>query len=112
MKTTDPKIKAIAKHAYPDYKGRKFYVEIWDGKPIDITSYWDGGSRTYFRFVRADGRMLVPPETAPWVQAKENREAVLVPGVALVRHTYFCGHECGITVILHPDDEIKQLEKK
>lgn len=104
-------IKNLARHAYPDYTGRKIYWKKWDGKPIDCVSYWDEGTRTYFKFVLADGKTFeAPPNTAPWVQHKENREAVLVPGLCCITHAIFCGHECGLTVIMHENDFPKMLE--
>lgn len=99
------------KKCYPDYTGRKFFVEIKD-KPFDVTSYWDGGSRDYYTFIRADGRQMNLPESAPWKQVNENRMAQLTPGLACVRHSIFCGHDCGLTLFLHSSDMPKQLLEK
>lgn len=108
MKTTDSGLIKIAKIAYPTYTGRKFFVEIWNGKPIDCTSFWCDGSRDYFVFVRLDGKTLILPESAPWIQSKENRMAKLSPGLFCVRHRFSCGHDCGLTVIMAPE-KIQQI---
>jgi hypothetical protein len=104
-----PAIVALMKKAYPEYTGRKFFIEVFD-RPFSTASYWDGGSRDYFRFVRPDGKVIGMPETAPWTQhQEENREATLVPGLACVRNSIFCGCDCGLTIILHPNDMPKMI---
>jgi hypothetical protein len=106
-----PQLVSLMKKIYPDYKGRKFFLEVFD-KSFDTTSYWDGGSRTYYKFVKSDGNVLSLPETHPFIQhTKENREAQLIPGLVCIKHTFFCGHDCGLTIIFHPVDMPKQLTK-
>ena len=111
-KNTRKIIKQICLLCYPKYTGHKFFVMSWDGKPIDCTSYWCEGSRTYYTFIRADGKTMCPPDSAPWIQVKENRMANLVPGLFLVRHSFFQGHDCGCGIIVHPNDMPKFIEKK
>lgn len=111
-KSQYPKLVKLMQDMYPDYKGRKFFLEVTE-KEFDVTSYWDEGSRTYYKFVNPNGDVLHLPDTHPFHQHnKENRIAKLVPGLACVRHTIFCGHECGLTIMLHPNDMPKQISSE
>jgi hypothetical protein len=102
-KSEYPKLVELMKKVYPDYTGRKFYLEITE-KEFEVISYWDGGSRTYYVFVKPNGETLHLPETHPFYQYKENQKAALSPGIACVKHSFFCGHDCGLTLMLHPSD--------
>jgi hypothetical protein len=99
-KTSHPAIYSIAKHAYNDYKGRKIYLQY---KPEVDTGYnanWSGGSKTYYKFVRLDnGSILSAPDIAPW-KRPENETVQIPNGAACVTHSFFLGHDCGLTVIL------------
>lgn len=98
---THPKIVALAKAAFPDYRGRKFRLVV-DADPIDVRSYWDGGSRDYFRFVNlATAAMAEVPAQSAFDKPINGAERVeLPPHVACVRHSYFCGKDSGLTVFL------------
>lgn len=106
MKTNDKSVKGIAKAAYPDYAGRKFFVEAQQF-PLDMRSYWDGGSREYYRFVSlADGRVSdAVPAQSGYDRTVSGLDAVTVPvGFVAVRHAFHCGIDCGLTVIAHPNN--------
>jgi hypothetical protein len=111
MFTNDPEVKALAKRAFPDYTGRKFRVEVVNHS-IDVRSYWDGGSREYFKFVRLDGQkgeIVIPPQSA-YDKTVNGADAVtLVPGLVCVSHIYFCGKDLGLCVYIHPDNAPKLL---
>lgn len=108
-KTSHPQLVALMQRTYPDYKGRKFYIEV-QANEFSTISYWDGGSKDYFKFVRADGKMLqVDSNTHPSLQYKENRTTKLCPGLACVRHSFFCGHDSGLTLMLCPEDMPKAI---
>jgi hypothetical protein len=109
MKATTKALKTLAKSAYPDYTGRKVFFEVATNE-IDCTSWWDGGTRDYFRFVRADGKIASCPELSPYRQMASNMKISLVPGICCVRHSFFCGHDCGLTVLFHPSDMPKMIE--
>lgn len=111
-KSDYPGLVALMQSAYPTYKGRKFFVEQYDHE-FETHSYWDGGTKDYYVFVRADGKqMAVSGADAPWVQYEQNRKAKLVRGLACVRHTIFCGKDCGLTLMLCSDDMPKMIEMK
>lgn len=107
-----PKLIKLMKNAYPDYKGKKFFLCVTD-ESFSTVSYWDGGSRDYFKFVKADGSVMSLPESHPFYQhTKENREAILTTGLACVKRCIFMGRECGLTLMLHPSDMPKVIERK
>ena len=108
-KSEFPCLVNLMRDAFPEYKGRKYRVEVCDND-FETHSYWSGGSKDSYVFVRADGKkMSVDSMSAPWTQHSENRKARLVPGLACVRHTYFCGHNCGLTLMLCSADMPKSL---
>jgi hypothetical protein len=105
-KSSNPIIYNIAKHVYPDYKGRKINLEYVDKINTGFYANWSGGSRTYYNFVRLDnGKVLGVPDYAPWKRPES--EIVEIPnGAACVTHTIFCGHDCGLTVYLPESNQI------
>lgn len=112
LKSQYPKLIILMQRAYPDYKGRKFFLEITD-EEFDCISYWDEGSRTYYKFVTPDGNMMQLPNTHPYYQhTTENRTAKLTTGLACIKHSIFCGHDCGLTLMLCSADAPKLIEKK
>jgi hypothetical protein len=117
MKTNDPIIKAIAKQAFPEYKGRKYSVKYCKSINTSFESNWSGGSRTVYRFVRLDnGSVMNNPnqDLAPWrrdYSSDGNENAVLLPGLACVTHTFFCGKDLGLTVNLCEGSMISNAEK-
>ena len=102
--TPDAMLKSIAKAAFPDYRGRKFYLEA--NETLDVRSYWDGGSRDYFTFVRlADMKMLaMPPQSAYDRQIGGSEHAPIPAGFVCVERSYFCGKDAGITFHINPAD--------
>ena len=112
MKTNEATVKQIAKKAFPDYTGRKFYLEAQQ-HPLDLRSSWQDGSREYFRFVRlADmqASQEVPAQSG-YDRPVSGLDSFMVPeGFVTVRHTFFCGHDCGLTVIANPANIAKLLQ--
>jgi hypothetical protein len=110
-KTDSPEVKRIAKLAFPEYKGRKFAFDV-QNYPLDMRSYWDGGSRDYYKFVSlADGRvsMEVPVQSA-FDPKISGLDSVTIPeGFVAVRHSIFCGKDSGLTVIANPANLSKLL---
>lgn len=92
---------AVARRAFPGYRGRKFRVVISD-RPRRLLSYWDGGSRDTFVVVQ-EGRVFSPPTVAPFGR-ESVPDYVPVAGAILVEHSIFMGKDSGCTVYLHPAD--------
>src|ERR1035437_1481520 len=91
----DAFIKSLVSKAYPSYRGRKYRLEVSD-YPLDVRSYWDGGSKDTFRFANlATGEVSaqVPTQSAfdPKIQGAD---AVTLPvGFVCIEHSIFCGKD-------------------
>jgi hypothetical protein len=105
------------------YAGHKFKAVVCESLTIPCTAgLWDGGSRDLYQAVdlatgqRHSGTFQ---NEAPWGDRKD-REVALVPGLAIVEHSIFCGKDMGLTFYLHPTNaaallpapiELTSLEK-
>lgn len=94
------------------YTGKMFEAIVCESMTIPMDAgLWSGGSRDVFKVVRlADGAEVpaVNHNAAPW-DAQHDVPVTLVPGVAVVRHTMFCGKDLGLTFYVHPDNAAKLL---
>jgi hypothetical protein len=101
----DATIRRIVKAGFPGYKGRTVQVRVTEG-PLDLRSYWDGGSRTTFAFVRLDTLKTaqMPPQSAFDAPIGGADAFKLVPGVVVVEHRISCGRDAGICINAHPAD--------
>lgn len=92
---------ALARRAFPAYRGRKFAVCISD-RPRRLASYWDGGSRDTFMVFQGN-RFFEPPMYGPF-----GKDAVpdYIPasGSILIEHSVFMGKDAGCTIYLHSSD--------
>ncbi|RKY80843.1 hypothetical protein DRQ07_05165 [candidate division KSB1 bacterium] len=103
--------KSIALKGFPNYKGFKFSYHICNNPVITVRSYWDGGSRTYFNFVNFNSseKLKVLEERKEGLHTCKKVE--LIPGWALVEHSFFCGKDTGLTVLFHSSDKNMLPEK-
>lgn len=108
-KKTHPEIVKIARFVYPDYKGRKIYLDYKESVDTGWNANWEGGTKTYYKFVRLDnGKIFNVPDFAPW-KRPENEEVQIPNGAACITHAFFQGHDCGITVIFPKQGQIAEL---
>ena len=105
----DPITKSVAQAAFPNYRGRKYYLEARE--TVNVKSYWAGGSRDYFTFVRLDDlrTLSMPPQSAYDRQIEGADKAPIPPGFVCVRHSIFCGKDAGITFYVNPADMPRML---
>jgi hypothetical protein len=107
----EPLVRKIANVAFPNYTGKAFKLQ--SAETVDVRSYWDGGSRDYYAFVQLTGEgdsvtvkrgMEVPQQSMfdKQIAGADSVKLDSVPGLVCVRHTYFCGKDMGITIMLHP----------
>lgn len=112
--TTYLKREQVPAHLREGYNGQSFEAEATTTVTIPRDAgLWSGGSRDVYRYIRLEdgkGAMAHNPNAAPW-DAHRDRDftATLVPGVAVVRHTWFCGKDHGLTFYVHPSDAAKLL---
>lgn len=107
----DETMRRIASAAFPEYSGRKFKIMVSDS-PINCASYWDGGSRDYFRFLNLETMQVsaVVPAQSAFDKPIQGIDNVTLPlGFACVEHSIFCGKDAGITVHIRPENAAKFL---
>lgn len=99
----------IVKATFPDYKGRKVFVQPGDTCPKDLRSYWDEGSRSYYAFYNLDTKeVLHVHSNHPMFEPNQpSRLRELPDHVVLVSHTISCGRDCGVT--LYSNGVMKQV---
>ena len=104
LPNTDPTTQRIVKAAYPDYKGKKFRLEVTD-KPINVKGSWSDGSRTYYTFVCLDTCKVyqMPAQSQFDKQIPGADKVVLQSGIVCVEHHISCGKDMGITIVARPD---------
>jgi len=106
---SNPLIKKIIQRTFPDYKGRKVNLCPQE-HPLDVKSYWSGGTRSYFVFynLTLDQTQEMPQQSA-FDMPVQGADAVMLPSdVICVEHCYFCGSDLGIRIHL-PQRQIPEL---
>lgn len=103
-----PLLQLVLKATFPEYNGRKFKVET--AETHDVRSEWSGGSRDYYAIaqVQPDGsvKSISIPSMGAFDPQYKNADCLpldAMPNMILVRHTFFCGKDFGITFIVHPN---------
>jgi len=101
LDANDPLAKKLAHASFPDYNGRKFKVRIVpEGTDIDITSYWDGGSRDYFAVVNLVTMRSVPVPQNGDPNTKRLHPIKIHENMCVVEHAIFMGKDAGLTFII------------
>jgi len=93
---------AVARIAFPAWKGRRVTVSTSDATPIGGTS-WSEGSRSQFVAVRLEtGEVCELPESTKTPRSMGGTEPdtkIRIPaGYAMVQHSIFCGADAGCVV--------------
>jgi len=101
IKLKKSQVRQILQMTFPEYRGRKYKIEFRDTVTFYDTN-WSGGTRNTYRFVRADGKVADLPVAAPWANPAERLTVEVPPDVLVVRHSFFCGQDMGITITAHP----------
>ncbi len=100
--------KDVPAHLRGTYRGKQFQAEVCETVTVPIDAgLWDSGSREKYHGVRlADGAMveLAHHSTAPWDPKRRENVVTLQPGIAVVRHSVFCGTDMGLTFYVHSAD--------
>jgi hypothetical protein len=97
VSTSEPMVRRIVQAAYPSYRGRKVSI-VPQRYPPNVRSYWEGGSRDYFVFLRLD-TLAVAASPERIRQTGAMCHAVTLPlGIVCVEHSIFCGKDTGIRI--------------
>jgi len=95
----------------PSIVGARFKLEV-QSYPLNCASYWSGGSRSYFRFVRlSDGAVSrqMPAQSA-FDKPVSGIDSVELPeGIACIEHIIFCGKDLGLRIHVNPANVAKLL---
>ena len=121
-----PQLKLFVRTIMPSY--RKTQVSLSEFRPIQLNSYWDGGSKSEYRLVHLDTfrTLALPTSTHPYfdvarygvqgeneavsVDARGNVTLKTIPvNMCLVETGYFCGKPMTASFYLHPDNMQKLL---
>ena len=79
------------------YKGTK--VVVSDHLPMNLHSYWSGGSRDYFWFYRPTTQeVLSVPQNGTMFDNRSYTPEGMPPDILLIQHSIFCGRDMGITI--------------
>jgi len=108
--TDAPEVQEIAHIAFPDYRGKKFKIDMFTG-PMNLISNWDGGSRNSYVIVNmATGKTSEIPESGtPQSHPGGAKLDKLPQGFAIVKHTIFSGKDLGITIYVNSENMAKLL---
>lgn len=101
LTSNDPALRAIAKVAFPQWRGRKVTGRV--GLVHVGGTAWSGGSRNTFAAVElATGCVRDLPQSTRNPRAMGGTEpdgyVEVPPGFAVVEHSIFQGKDCGCTV--------------
>jgi len=96
------------------YTGKKFKVVVHPEVSIPRDAgLWSGGTREHYSAIRLDTGVQVPlagQQASPWAESRQTDTFVtLSPGIAVVKHSIFCGKDMGLTFYVHPDNAAKLL---
>ncbi len=103
----NPLLMRLVAATFPDYTGKKYAIDT--AETVDVRSYWDGGSRDYYAVARIMPDSTIQSMEIPQMSMHDPHYvgADRVPtnmweNMVIVRHSYFCGKDSGITFIVHP----------
>lgn len=115
----DQKVASVCHVAFPDYSGNKYRIVFTDS--VNMSSYWDGGTRSYFVVLRLSDNKIMPiPSQSPFDKQIKGVENFVIPaGFIVVEHIIFCGKDLGLRIHARPDgsnllpektDDLSELE--
>jgi hypothetical protein len=96
-----------------DYSGKMFKAVVCTETTIPSDAgLWSGGTRDHYSAIDfTTGQQVAIPgqQSSPWNEARRDVVMELKPGFAIVRHSFFCGKDMGLTFYVHPDNAAKLL---
>lgn len=101
IKVARKEVKSIIEATFPEYSGRKIGVVFTDTVSLyDLN--WSGGTCNKYAALSTDGKVAHPHIPAPWSNPFEGQSVNVPENAVIVEHSYFCGHDCGITIYANP----------
>lgn len=100
---SDRRVKAILRATFPNYRGRKVRVALFD-RPLYLDLSWSGGTRDSVALIDfTNGRIGHLRCPSPWARGAYD-PVDCPPGALLVVHSIFCGVDSGVTIYVRPPD--------
>jgi hypothetical protein len=101
-------VATIVRATFPEYKGRRFRVQPAENVSLQDLN-WSGGSRSQYRACTLDGQPLGNADAYNMRWPGDNRgvegsSVTVPPGCVMVRHSFFCGKDMGLTITCHPSN--------
>jgi hypothetical protein len=94
----------VVKRAFPNYRGRKFRVEVTEHVSFQDVN-WGGGTKNYYVALLLNGDNVASlPDRPPWSNPAEGATVALPPGSVVMCNTIFCGKDLGIRIYVNPAD--------
>lgn len=104
MKVSKKEIAPLLRGTFPDYKGKRFFVDP-SGKVTLYDLNWCEGTRYQYRAVSLDGTPLGGADkynaTAPWHNQAEGKTIEIPRGACIAAHGYNAGRESGVTFYIN-----------
>jgi hypothetical protein len=101
----DPKL--VPSSLRGSYSGKKFKAVVCESVTIPADAgLWSDGTRELYTAIHFEsGRLAdLPGQTnAPWAY-RADQGFILNPGIAIVKHSIFCGSDMGLTFYVHPQN--------
>lgn len=99
----DDKVKTICKKAYPTWKGRRVRVNFTS--TVNMSSSWQGGSRSYFKIVRLnDNKNLTMPAQSMYDPQIEGIKSFEIPqGFVVIENSIYRGKDMGLIIHARSD---------
>ena len=93
-------VERICRAAFPEYRGKRVQVR-YNAQDMNLRSYWDGGSKSYWRVIDITAaHILAIPTTHPMFDRNVKGIECFTPpaGFVVVEHCYFSGKDMGLRV--------------
>ena len=105
-------VPAACLRAFPEYRGRKYAVEIESTGTMRLwNAYWSGGTKSDYVAVNlrtgeidAADAVISNPFAVPHAL-----EITIPEGMVIVEHVRFCGKDCGLRIHCRPDNVPQNL---
>lgn len=106
---TDKSIKAVLAATYPEWKGRKVFVQ--GATSYQMSNYWSEGSRNFVKAYNLATGVAADPSGISQTPFHSSAHATVeIPKDAvLVEHSIFCGKDTGVTIYVNPINLVKFL---
>ena len=103
LRKSEPMVEALRLASFPGYTGQKFKMEFREQIRFADTQ-WSGGSRSEYIIIKLDGMQRAAIPEAPFMERSQVHEMVypIPPGYVVVKHSWFCGQDMGLTFYVHP----------